>query len=131
MARYLGLDEVLELHRLVLAQSGGMTGLRDRNALESALAQPHMTFGGEELYPSLVEKAAALGFSLVKNHPFVDGNKRIGHAVMETFLVLNGQEIAASPDEQEEVVLRLAAGRIERDAFTAWLGLHVVTRRTA
>jgi len=88
--RYLNLEELLELHRMVLRQSGGTPGLRDPNGLESALAQPRMTFGGEDLYPSLVEKAAALGFSLVMNHPFIDGNKRIGHAAMETFLVLNG-----------------------------------------
>jgi len=93
--RYLSLDEVLALHRLVIAQSGGTPGIRDKNALESAVAQPHMTFGGEDLYPTLVEKASALGFSLVKNHPFLDGNKRIGHAALETYLVLNGGEITA------------------------------------
>ncbi len=95
--------------------------MRDPNGLESALAQPRMTFGGEDLYPSLVEKAAALGFSLVMNHPFVDGNKRVGHAAMETFLVLNGYEIQASVDDQEEVILRLAAGELDRPTFTAWL----------
>jgi prophage maintenance system killer protein len=76
-----------------------------------------MTFGGDDLYPTVVEKAAALGFLPVMNHPFVDGNKRIGHAAMETFLVLNGYEIAASADEQERVVLDLTAGHLER-------GLH-------
>ena len=71
-----------------------------------------MTFGGQELYPGLADKAAALGFSLVCNHPFVDGNKRVGHAAMETFLVLNGWELAAGVDEQEQVILRLAAGAL-------------------
>ena len=85
-------------------------GVRDLNALDSALAQPRMTFGGADLYPTVVEKAAALGFSLVMNHPFVDGNKRIGHAAMETFLVLNGYEIIASADEQERVVARPCGG---------------------
>ena len=80
MIRYLTLEEVLELHRLALAQAGGLAGVRDLGALDSALAQPQMAFGGQELYPSLREKAAALGFSLVCNHPFVDGNKRVGHA---------------------------------------------------
>ena len=106
---------------MVIQQSGGMSGLRDPNGLESALAQPRMTFGGEDLYPSLVDKAATLGFSLIRNHPFVDGNKRIGHAVMEAFLVLNGYEIQASVDEQERIILRLAAGELDRAAFTAWL----------
>ena len=87
--RYLILREMLELHRLVLAQSGGADGVRELGALESALAQPAMTFGGQELYPTLVEKASSLCFSLVMNHPFVDGNKRVGHFEMETFLVLN------------------------------------------
>jgi death-on-curing protein len=123
--RYLSLEEVLELHRMILHQSGGMTGVRDPNALESALAQPQMSFGGEDLYPSLVEKAASLGFSLIRNHAFVDGNKRIGHAVMETFLILNGYEILASADEQEEVILRLAAGELDRTGFTDWLRAHI------
>src|SRR5436190_9954800 len=109
MIRYLTLEEVLDLHRLALEQSSGLGGVRDLGGLESALAQPQMTFGGQELYPSLAEKAAALGFSLVCNHPFVDGNKRVGHAAMETVLVLNGWELAAGVDEQEQVILRLAA----------------------
>jgi death on curing protein len=129
--RYLTLEEVLELHRLVIFQSHGATGIRDLNALDSALAQPRMTFGGAELYPTLVEKAAALGFSLVMNHPFVDGNKRVGHAAMETFLVLNGFEIEAPIDEQERVVLDLAASRLGREDFTHWLRAHVVAKKTA
>lgn len=78
--RYLSLQEVLSLHSLLIAQSGGGSGLRDRGALESAVAQPEASFGGEELYPDLASKAAALGHSLIQNHPFVDGNKRIGEA---------------------------------------------------
>lgn len=89
-----------------------------------------MTFGGEDLYPTLVDKAAALGFSLVLNHPFIDGNKRVGHAAMETLLVLNGYEIEAPVDEQEHVVLCLAAGDMDREAFTAWLNSRVMVRRT-
>jgi death-on-curing protein len=73
--RHLSLAEVIELHRMVIEQAGGSPGLRDLGALESAVAQPRMTFGGADLYPSLVEKSAALCFSLVKNHPFVDGNQ--------------------------------------------------------
>jgi death-on-curing protein len=128
MIRYLTLGEALELHRLALEQSGGLDGVRDLGGLESALAQPQMTFGGQELYPSLAEKAAALGFSLVCNHPFVDGNKRVGHAAMETFLVLNGWELAAAVDEQEQVILRLAAGSLNREEFTAWVQSHLEQR---
>ena len=126
--RYLALDEVLELHHLALAQTGGAPGLRDLGALQSAVAQPEMTFSGVELYPTLGEKAAALAFSLVMNHPFVDGNKRVGHAAMETFLVLNGHELRAAVDEQEGVFLQLAAGQRSREEFTDWVRAHVVER---
>jgi death on curing protein len=129
--RDLTLDEVLDLHRLLITQSGGSLGIRDLGALESALAQPRMTFGGEDLYPTVVEKAAALGFSLVNNHPFLDGNKRIGHAAMETLLMLNGCEIVACVDEQESVVLRLAAGQMDRDEFTAWLRSRTVEHQAS
>ena len=123
--RHLSLAEVIELHRMVIEQAGGLPGLRDLGALESAVAQPRMIFGGDDLYPSLVEKSAALCFSLVKNHPFVDGNKRVGHAAMETLLVLNGFEIDASTDEQERLVLALAAGQLSREDLVGWLRGHV------
>jgi death-on-curing protein len=126
--RYLTLSEVLEVHRQVMAQSGGAEGLMHLPALESALAQPQMTFGGEELYPTLVDKAAALGYALIQNHPFLDGNKRTGHAAMEVFLVLNGYEICAAVDEQEHVILQVAASEINREEFTAWLRIHVVAK---
>ncbi len=88
--RYLALDEILELYRRIIEQTGGSSGIRDAGALESAVAQPRMTFGGEDLYPTIIEKASALGFSLINNHPFIDGNKRLGHAAIETFLVAAG-----------------------------------------
>jgi death-on-curing protein len=126
--RYLTLSEVLEVHRQVMAQSGGAEGLMHLPALESALAQPQMTFGGADLYPTLVDKAAALGYALIKNHPFLDGNKRTGHAAMEVFLVLNGYEIRAAVDEQEHVILQVAASEIDREEFTAWLRTHIVAK---
>jgi death-on-curing protein len=123
---YLDADEVILLQQGVIARSGGLSGIKDRGLVESAVAQPQMTFGGQELYPTLAEKAAALGFSLACNHGFEDGNKRIGHAAMEVFLVLNGHEIAAPVDEQEDVFLRLAGGQMSRDEFTDWVRHHVV-----
>ena len=126
--RYLTLNEVLEVHRQVMAQSGGAEGLMHLPALESALAQPQMTFGGEDLYPTLVDKAAALGYALIMNHPFLDGNKRTGHAAMEVFLVLNGYEIRATVAEQEHVMLQVAASEIDREEFTTWLRTHVVIK---
>jgi death-on-curing protein len=123
--RYLALGEVVELHRRLLEATGGASGIRDFGALESAIAQPKATFEGVELYPRLVEKAAALGFSLVQGHAFVDGNKRVGHAAMETFLILNGSEIDAPVDDQERRILDLAAGRIGRSHLVDWLRQHV------
>jgi death-on-curing protein len=111
-----------------MAQSGGAEGLLHLPALESALAQLQMTFGGADLYPTLVDKAAALGYTFIKNHPFLDGNKRTGHAAMEVFLVLNGYEIRATVDEQEHVMLQVAANEIDREEFTTWLRTHVVAK---
>ncbi len=122
--RYLTVSELLEIHDHVIEQSGGAKGLRDLGALESAVAQPRMTFDGEELYPSIVEKSSALGFSLIQNHPFVDGNKRVGHAALEIFLVLNGWQIYSTVVEQENIILQVASGQTDRDVFTDWLYTH-------
>jgi death on curing protein len=119
--RYLTLAEILEIHKSVIHQSGGSAGILNVGALESATAQPRMAFGGKELYPSLAEKAAALGYSIIQNHPFIDGNKRVGHAAMETYLVMNGHQITAPIEDQYSVILRVAAGEIKREDFTAWL----------
>ncbi len=124
--RYLRLHEVLELHRQILVVTGGRPGVRDLSGLASAVAQPLMTFDGVALYETLAEKAAALCFSLVMNHPFVDGNKRIGHAAMETFLIMNGFEIAADIDESEQVFLRLAAGEMSREELLSWIRFHMI-----
>ena len=124
--RKLIVGHTLDLHERLLATSGGASGLRDLGALESAVSQPHGAFGGQDLYPDLARKAAALCYSLVMNHPFLDGNKRVGHAAMETFLLLNGHEIECDVDEQEEVILHLAAGDLSRNAFTEWVRLPTI-----
>ena len=124
--RYLTLGEVLALHRQVIEASGGISGLRDLGGLESAIAQPRMSFGEEDLYSALEEKAAALCFSLVQNHPFTDGNKRVGHASMEVFLQLNGYEIQASVDEQEALILGIAGGEVKREDLVSWLKNHLI-----
>jgi death-on-curing protein len=122
--RHVSLGEVLELHRRILEETGGGAGVRNLAALESALAQPRMTLGGQDLYPELADKAAALGFSLIQNHPFVDGNKRVGHAALETLLMLNGFQLAGSIDEAERTILQVAAGQLKREAFTEWVRVH-------
>ncbi len=123
--RYLTLGEVVDLHRAVIEETGGASGIRDLGALESALAQPRASFGGVDLHASLADKAAALCFSLVNNHAFIDGNKRIGHAATETFLILNGREIDAPVDEQERLMLDLASGHLTREQLAAWLHAHL------
>jgi len=119
--RHLALAEVVDLHRRLLEATGGAAGIRDLGALEAAPAQPRTTLAGSDIYPTLVEKAAAPCFSLGGNHPFVDGNKRVGHAAMESVLVLNGAEIDAPLDEQDRIMLDLAAGRVDRGQLTDWL----------
>jgi len=124
--RYLSLLEVLEIHETIISSSGGLYGIRDIKALESAINQPRITFDQTDLYPDSISKASALCFSLVMNHPFADGNKRVGHAAMETFLILNGYEIEAPVDEQVQIFLDLAAGNLAREAFTSWIKGHVI-----
>jgi len=119
--RYLTLNEVIELHDEGIKLHGGSYGIGDKGKLESAVAQPQMTFDDQDLYPTLVEKAAALAFSLSQNHAFIDGNKRVAQAAMETFLDLNGYEIYAEVDEQEQIFLQMAAGELSRKNFLKWL----------
>jgi len=124
--RYLTLAEVLHLHDLLIAKSGGGEGVRDLGAIESSVAQPRATFDGQDLYPTMAAKASALCYSLIQGHGFIDGNKRVAHAALEVFLVLNGLELRADVDEQERVFLELAAGKMTREAFNGWVGTHIV-----
>jgi death-on-curing protein len=126
--RYLSAGEVLELYRRVIEETGGASGVRDLSALLSSIAQPRMTFEGQDLYPDLADKAAALGFSIVMNHPFLDGNKRTAHAAMEAFLLLNGHELLAATPEQEQVLLGLADGKLTREQFASWIANHLQRR---
>ena len=126
--RYLSRTEIVALHELLIERFGGAAGIRESAALDSAIGQPLQTFDGEELYPSVIAKAAALGFFLCSNHPFVDGNKRVAHASVAVTLLLNGFEIAATIDDQETIMLRLASGDMSRAEFKEWLELHVRER---
>ena len=122
--RYLSLGEVVDLHRALLDQTGGAKGIRDLGG-SSRHCRSRATFGGTELHTTVVDKASALGCSLTLNHPFVDGNKRVAHAAMEVFLLLNGLELVATQDEHERLMLDLAAGHLTRDQLTLWLQDHV------
>ena len=118
--------QILLIHDQLIAETGGSSGLRDEGMLDSALNSPFQTFGGEDVYPSLQQKAARLCFGLVKNHPFVDGNKRIGAHAMLVFLALNGIELQHSQTELSDVILQLAAGEIEADALLQSILSHQV-----
>lgn len=126
--RAISLSEIQKLHTRIIERTGGSFGVRNLGGLESALAQPFMTYRGEYLYPTLVEKASALGFSLIMNHPFVDGNKRIGFMAMALFLSRNGYDIGGTVDEQEEIILRVASGEIDREALTLWLEENILAK---
>jgi death-on-curing protein len=126
----LTLEQLLELQAETIRCHGGATGVRDLGLIESALAQPAASFGGTDLYPTLIEKASALAFSLAKNHGFIDGNKRIAFATLDAFLRVNGYEIIATVDDAEQIVLGVAASRITREAFTEWVGMNTVPLTT-
>lgn len=108
---FLGLDEVLALHARSIVAFGGTAGIRDVGLLESALAMPRATFGEAWLHTTLFEMAAAYLFHLCKNHPFLDGNKRVGLAAAILFLGLNGYQLDAAPDDLLEMVMAVAEGR--------------------
>jgi death-on-curing protein len=121
---FLTMDEVLAIHAHQIERYGGALGLRDRGLLESALAMPAATFGGETLHPSLHEQGGAYLFHLVKNHPFVDGNKRVGLACCLAFLRLNDLRIDASDDELVELVFGVAEGRRSKAEVAVFLHEH-------
>ena len=124
--KLLKVAEVLELHRAVIEQAGGLASVHDLPALESAVAQPRASFDGRDLYPTIEEKAAALAFSLVRNHPFTDGNKRVGHAALEATLMMNGLQLQCPVDDSERMILGVAAGTLSRDDLLAWVRHFVV-----
>ena len=116
--------QVLNIHSVLIAATGGSDGVRDHGMLESALSAPFLTFGGENIYPPLLQKAARLGCSLVSNHPFVDGNKCIGVHAMLIFLALNCVEIECTQAELIDIGLSLAKNSIGFDVLFKWLCEH-------
>lgn len=118
--------QIILLHEQLLEETGGSSGLRDEGLLESAISAPFQTFYGQDVYPSIQQKAARLCFGLVKNHPFVDGNKRIGAHAMLVFLALNGIELQHSQEELSSTILKLAAGELKFAGLLDWIYLHQV-----
>ena len=117
-------EKILLLHQVMAEATGGDVGVRDEALLESAIENVFATFDGKELYPSKEEKAARLGFSLISNHAFVDGNKRIGMYIMLSFLELNGIKIEATNEEVAELGLAVAAGTSGYDDILSWIKSH-------
>ena len=119
-------EKVLLLHKLIAEETGGSIGLRDEGLLESALEAAFSTFGGVELYPTKEEKGARLGYNLISNHAFVDGNKRIGMYVMLTFLEVNGIHMDCTNEDVATVGLAVAAGEMGYDSLLEWVRGHRV-----
>jgi death on curing protein len=118
---FLSRAEVLRIHDMLLRLYGGGSGVRDEGLLESALAQPDATFGGERLHADVAEMAAAYGYHLAKNHPFVDGNKRIALAAMLVFLEVNGRPLHVDREDLYALMIAVADGRVGKAALAAWL----------
>ncbi|MBZ0168376.1 death-on-curing protein [Candidatus Methylomirabilis lanthanidiphila] len=121
---FLSLDEVIEIHRDMIERYGGSAGIRDMGLLQSAVAMPQTGFGGEFLHADLFEMAAAYLFHIIQNHPFIDGNKRVGSMTAFAFLKLNGLTLAASETDFEQVVLEVARGRLNKAAIAEFLRTH-------
>ena len=117
--------QILMLHSTLVAQSGGMDGLRDEGLLESAINTPLQTFAGQELYPTVLEKAARLGYGLIHNHPFLDGNKRIGAHAMLVFLDINNITLSYEDDDLIAAILRVASGDMDEGELLEWLKTHI------
>jgi death on curing protein len=118
---YLSVRQLLRLHEIQLRGFGGSAGIRDRGGLEAAAARPQMTFGGDDLYPDLAAKAAALMHSLVMNHPFVDGNKRVGAMAAELFLAANGHALEAYDEALADLTFAIARGEVPAEALAVWI----------
>ncbi len=117
-------DKVLFLHKLIAQETGGSIGVRDEGLLESALEAAFSSFGDQEFYPTKEEKGARLGYNLISNHAFVDGNKRIGMYVMLTFLEVNGIHMDCTNDDVSETGLAVASGKMNYEALLQWVKDH-------
>ena len=121
-------DIVLLIHEKLINDTGGIHGIRDESLLESSIYAPFSEYGGVELFPSIMEKAARFAFGIVKNHPFIDGNKRIGIMAMQIFLYINGIELICSNDDLVELGLGIANGETDYQKIADWLKVNTKER---
>jgi death-on-curing protein len=119
--RFLTVEQVRELHREQIERYGGQHGLRDEGLLTSAVMGPQQTFGGDYVYPTLSEMAAAYWVGLAKNHAFLDGNKRIGLNACDVFLLINGYRLTLTVEQAIEYTLKIVTGEAGRDEAAAWI----------
>ena len=117
-------EQVITLHTQLISETGGIDGIRDDSLLESALNAPFQSFDGIDVFPSIQQKAARLAFGLIKNHAFIDGNKRIGVHIMLVFLALNKIELDYTQEELSDTVLKIAAGNMGLEDLLQWILLH-------
>jgi death-on-curing protein len=123
--KFLTISQVLDIHQRQIQRFGGTSGVRDEGLLDSALAQPQATFGGELLHPTIGEQAAAYLYHLAMNHPFIDGNKRTAFAVMDTFITLNGYSLNLSQEQAYNLVIRVVQKEISKEELSGFLELHL------
>lgn len=126
--KYLYPRQIIYLHQQIIELSGGSPGVRDEGLLESAVYRPQASFGGHEFYPDLFSKAAALGHAIIQNHPFLDGNKRVGFEAMRLMLRLNDHDIRASEKEKFDFVMAIAKGALKESGVADWVARHAVTK---
>lgn len=117
-------EQVLKLHTELVVKTGGSDGIRDEGMLASALQAPFAHFGGMDMYPAILAKAARLCYGMIQNHPFIDGNKRIGTHAMLVFLALNGIELTYTQQELVDVILSVASGKTDAASLLAWVVNH-------
>ena len=117
-------EKILLLHKLMIAETGGSAGVRGMDMLDSAIESAFATFDGKDPYPSKEEKAAAIGYGLISDHAFIDGNKRIGMYIMLTFLEVNGITLSLSDDDIVSAGLSVASGKMDRNDLLKWITDH-------
>lgn len=120
-------EVILKLHELSIIRYGGSQGIRDEGLMESAIARPYQTFGGEDLYPTAIEKIAAIAESIIINHPFVDGNKRTGYLAVLAILDENKLELVASNDDIYNFIIKISTGEIKFEQIVEWLKQNTIS----
>ena len=121
---YFSNEQILKIHSSLITKTGGIDGIREYSLLDSSLKSIFQTFDGKELYPSILDKAAQLCYALIENHPFLDGNKRIGVHLMLIFLKINGIELNYTQEELIDFGLKIASGKMKKDEIKEWSGNH-------